>query len=267
MATRLIVLIAAVVCAAPVAAARAFAAPAQSQVEARTNVVLSSAADESQARPPQGGSTQKPPAQTTKPKPKTPKLPVGFRFFGSFESMSMAASDTFEAQGGSSMVVAYGAGAEVLNLWRKFFLRVAYSTGSIEGTRGFVIDGDFVSNGIPLKLGVQNFEIGGGWRGYLKPSWLAWYVAGGFNIGKNSQESPDPEPNDNDSRSGNGFAGTFGLEFALQKKAKNPLFVGVEGTLRSVGGVLGESGGSEGFGENDLGGFSIRGLVGLRFKK
>jgi hypothetical protein len=58
-----------------------------------------------------------------------------------------------------------------------------------------------------------------------------------------------------------------GFEFALQKKVKNPLFVGVEGAFRSVGGVLGESGGSDGFSESNLGGFSIRGLVGMRFKK
>ena len=246
MPTRLILLIAALVCVAPGTATNAF------------------------AERPQSGGTQKPPAQTAKPapKPKTPKLPVGFRFFGTFESMSMAASDTFEAQGGSSMVVAYGAGGEILNIWQKLFVRVAYSTGSIEGTRGFVIDGDFVSNGIPLKLGVKNFEIGAGWRSYLKKyPWMAWYVAGGLNMASNSQESPDPEIGDNTSKSGNGFAGTFGMEFALQKKAKNPLFVGVEGGFRTVGGVLGESGGSEGFGESDLGGFSIRGLVGLRFRK
>jgi hypothetical protein len=259
MRTPLIVLVAAVVCVAPGAATRAFAG--QEQAPAQAAVISSADAD-------QAGSTQKPPAQTTKPKPKTPKLPVGFRFFGAVESMSMAASSTFEAQGGSSMVLGYGAGAEVLNIWKRIFLRVGYSTSSVEGTRGFVIEGDFVSNGVPLTLGVQNLELGVGWRSYFKkhPS-IAWYIAGGLNVGTNSQESPDPEPGDNDSKSGNGFAGTVGVEFALQKKVKNPLFVGVEGAFRSVGGVLGESGGSDGFGESDLGGFSIRGLVGMRFKK
>jgi hypothetical protein len=245
----LIVLIAVVVCVAPGATPAALAGQDQ-------------AID--QAKPPQGGSTQKPPAQTTKPKPRTPKLPIGFRFFGTFESMAMAASDTFEAQGGSSMVIAYGAGGEALNIWRKLFLR----TGSVEGTRGFVIDGDFVSNGVPLELGVKNFEIGAGWRNYLrKHPRAAWYVAGGLNIGTNSQESPDADSGDNDSKSGTGFVGLGGFEFALQKTSKNPLVVGVEGAYRSVGGVLGESGGSEGFGESNLGGFSIRGLVGIRIKR
>jgi hypothetical protein len=264
MRTPLIVFVAAIVCVASGAPTRAFAGPQQAPAQAGAT----SSADADQAKPPQGGSTQKPPAQTSKPKPKTPKLPAGFRFFGAVDSMFMAASETFEAQGGSSMVLGYGAGGEVLNIWQKLFLRVGYSTGSVEGTRGFVIDGDFVSNGIPLKLGVQNFELGAGWRSYLKKHpWIAWYVAGGLNIGTNSQESPDADSGANDSKSGNGFVGTVGFEFALQKKVKNPLFVGFEGAYRSVGGVLGESGGSEGFGESNLGGFAIRGLVGIRFKK
>ena len=264
MRTPLIVLIAALVCVAAGATTPALAGqdPAQSQP------VFASVADVDQAKPPQGGTTQKPPAQTTKPKPRTPKLPIGFRFFGAFEAMSMAASETFEAQGGSSMVIGYGAGAEVLNIWRKVFLRTGFSTGSVEGTRGFVIDGEFVSNGVPLKLGVRNFEIGAGWRNYLrKHPRAAWYVAGGLNIGTNSQESPDADSGDNDSKSGTGFVGLAGFEFALQKTAKNPFVVGVEGAYRSVGGVLGESGGSEGFDESNLGGFSIRGLVGIRIKR
>jgi hypothetical protein len=266
MRTSFIVLIGAVVCLAS-GATTASAGPEQEHAQVPA-VVSVADANIDQAKPPQGGGTQKPPAQTTKPKPRTPKLPVGFRFFGGFEAMSMAASDTFEAQGGSSMVIGYGAGAEVLNIWRKLFLRTGFSTGSVEGTRGFVIDGDFVSNGVPLTLGVRNFEIGVGWRDYLKKHpWMAWYVAGGLNIGTNNQESPDPESGDNDSASGNGFVGTFGLEFALQKKAKNPLVVGFEAAYRSVGGVLGDSGGSQGFGESDLGGFSIRGLVGIRIKR
>ena len=265
MRTPSIVLIAAVVCVASGATTRAFAA--QEPERAQSAVIAVEDAD--QAKPPQGGTTQKPPAQTAKPKPKpTPKLPVGFRFFGAVDSMFMAASETFEAQGGSSMVLGFGAAGEVLNIWRKLFLRVGYSTGSVEGTRGFVVDGDFVSNGIPLKLGVQNFELGVGWRNYLKKHpGIAWYIAGGLNIGTNSQESPDADSGENDSKSGNGFVGTMGFEFALQKKVKNPLFVGFEGAYRSVGGVLGESGGSEGFNESNLGGFSIRGLVGMRFKK
>jgi hypothetical protein len=262
MRTRLIViLIVTSVLAAGPASTRAFAGQQQPGTDL--------APQPAQAKPAQGAGTQKPAPQTAKPKPKpTPKLPIGLRVFGVVESEAMAASSTFEAQGGSSWVLGYGGGGEVLNIWQKVFLRAGYSTGSVEGTRGFVIDNEFVSNGIPLKLGVKNFEVAAGWRSYLKKHpRTAWYFAAGLNQATNSQESPDPDSGDNDSKSGTGFVALLGLDFALQGKAKSPLFVGVEGSYRSVGGVLGESGGSEGFNENDLGGYSIRALFGIRFRR
>lgn len=220
-----------------------------------------------QAKPGQGAGTQKPAPQTTKPKP-TPKPPIGLRLFGAVEWQQMAATSTFEAQGGSSSVVGYGGGGEVLNIFSRIFLRVGYTTGSVEGTRGFVVDGDFISNGIPLKLGVKNLEVAAGWRTFPKKHpRIGWYVAAGLDQATNSQESPDPDSGDNDSKSGTGFVALVGFDYALMGKARNPLFVGIEGAFRSVGGVLGESGGSEGFSENDLGGYSIRGLFGIRFRK
>lgn len=212
---------------------------------------------------------QKPPAQTTKPKPPpTPRLPIGLRAFGIVEGAAMAARSTFEEQGGSAIVQGYGVGADVLNIWRKFFVRVGMTTGSIEGTRGYVIDGDFVSNGIPLKLGIKNVELGVGWRSYLKrDSRVAWYIAVGVNKASNSQESPDPDAGANDTVSGNGAVGLFGLEIALKRRARNSLFLGFEAGYRSVSGVLGEAGGSQGFNEDNLGGAAVRGLVGFRFGK
>jgi hypothetical protein len=220
-----------------------------------------------QARP--GQDTQKPEPQAKKPKPKkAPKPPIGLRLFGAVEWQQMAATSTFEAQTGSAAVVGYGGGGEVLNILSKIFLRVDYTSGSVDGTRGFVVDGDFISNGIPLKLGVKNLEVAAGWRSYPKKHpRIGWYVAAGLDQATNSQESPDPDAGDNDSKSGTGFVALVGFDFALQKKSKNPLFVGVEGAFRSIGGVLGESGVSEGFNESDLGGYSVRALFGIRFKR
>ncbi len=257
MRTRPIILIVISVLAAGPAATRAFAGQQPIEPTAQAD----------QAKPGQG--KEKPAPQTTKPKPKpTPKPPIGLRLFGAVEWQQMAATSTFEAQGGSSSVVGYGGGGEVLNIFSKIFLRVGYTTGSVEGTRGFVVDGDFISNGIPLKLGVKNLEVAAGWRSYPKKHpRIGWYVAAGLDQATNSQESPDPDSGDNDSKSGTGFVALVGFDYALMGKAKNPLFVGVEGAFRSVGGVLGESGGSEGFNENDLGGYSVRALFGIRFKR
>jgi hypothetical protein len=219
-----------------------------------------------QAKP--GPATQKPaqPAQTTKPKPKpVPKLPLGFHGFFLLESNSMSASSTFKAQTGSSSLMGVGAGGEVLNIWRKVFLRAALSASSVTGERGFVLDDGFQSTGIPVDIGVRYFEIAGGWRTYLKKHpRVALYVGGGLLFGTISQESPLAEAGDNGSETGTGFVLLGGLEYAVWHR----VVVGVEGEFRSVGGVLGNPGSvSGGFLETNAGGAAIRALVGFRFRK
>lgn len=212
----------------------------------------------------QGTGTQKPAPQTTKPKPRAPKLPVGLRVFVAGDSTSMSASSTFEGHTGSSRMTGFGAGFEVLNLWRQVFLRTGFSTSSADGTRGFVVDGRFVSTGVPLEVGVRHFELAAGWRSYLKKHpRAAWYVSAGLNVGTFEQESPGAEAGENDSQSGSGAVVLAGFEFTVRR----PIVAGLEVGYRSVGGVLGESGTSQGFGEDDLGGFAVRGLVGIRFRR
>lgn len=232
-----------------------------------------------QTKPPQG-SPQKPAPQTTKPKPTpTPKLPIAFRAFGAFEATQMTAKQTFESFGGSSMVPGFAVGGDVMNLLKKVFVRVGVSKGSVDGTRGFVDDNDqFISNGIPLKLGITNVELAVGWRAYLNQR-VAWYAAVGANRASNSQESPDGEAGDNDTVTGRGYVALFGFEFGFKKPPvqkpgapaprpiKRQLFAGFEVAYRSVPGILGESGGSEDFQEDNLGGVAARVMFGMRFKK
>ena len=235
-----------------------FAAPAAAQnFELRTlNFELD------QTKPP-----QKPaPAQTTKPKPKpVPKLPLGFRAFGAFETTSMAASSTFEAMTGSASVIGFGGGGEILNIWRKVFLRVGFSKGSTDGTRGFVTSEGFISSGVPVEIGVRNVEISAGWRTYLrKQQKIALYFGGGLLLGTISQESEFAAPGENSSETGKGFVFTGGLEYALTKI----IVAGVEGQYRSVGGVLGTEGSvSGGFSDDNAGGAAIRALIGVRFRR
>jgi hypothetical protein len=66
--------------------------------------------------------------------------------------------------------------------------------------------------------------------------------------------------------------GLFGLEFALKKEVparplKRQFFVGVEAQMRSAKNVLGSSGSSLAFGEDNAGGLAVRGLFGIRFKR
>ncbi len=228
-----------------------------------------------QAKPPQAPGTQKPAPQTTKPKPPpTPKLPIGLRAFGGYESTRMSASKSFTAHTGSPTVPGFAVGADILNLWRRVFVRVGMSKGSTDGTRGFVDEIDrFVSNGVPLKIAVTNVELGVGWRTYMKKRpRIGLYAGVGMTKTSHSQESPDPQPGDNDSVGGTGFLGLFGFEYALRKEAparpaKRQFVAGVEAQIRSAAGVLGESGSSLAFDEDNAGGFAIRALFGIRFRR
>jgi|SRR6185503_10548312 len=227
------------------------------------------------AKPPQAPGTQKPAPQTTKPKPApTPKLPIGVRVFGAYETTVMKASQTFKAATGSSSMPGFAVGADILNLWKKVFLRIGMSKASADGTRGFVDETDhFVSTGVPIEIGLRNIELAVGWRNYMKKHpRMALYAAAGMTSASFSQESPDPDAGDNSTASGTGFVGLAGLEFGLKKEtparpAKRQFVLGIEAQFRSITGVLGESGISKDFGEDNLGGFAVRALFGIRFKK
>jgi hypothetical protein len=220
--------------------------------------------DIDQAKPGQG--TQKPAAQATKPKP-APKLPLGFRAFADVDMTKMAASSTFNAVTGSSTMLGFGAGAELLNVWKRLFLRGGFQTGSTDGFRGFLTPEGFVSTGIPIDISVTNVELMAGWRSYLKKHPKgAWYVAGGLVTGSFSQTSPDADSTEDDSASHPGFGILGGFEWVVRDK-KNKIVAGFEAEYKTIGGVLGVGGISKAFNEDDLGGFTIRGLIGIRIRK
>ena len=211
-------------------------------------------------------STQKTPSKPPKPKkPPVPRKPIGLRAFFIVDSEFMSASKSFSASTGSSTMFGFGGGGEILNVWKSIFARVAFSTASKSGDRGFVADGEFISTGFPVDFGVDTIELGAGWRTYMKkhPK-VALYAGGGVLFVNYSQTSPDPATaQENFSERFTGFSAQGGLEYALSKW----LTAAVEGQYRGVPNALGEAGISKAYGETDLGGFAIRGMVGIRFKK
>jgi hypothetical protein len=60
-----------------------------------------------------------------------------------------------------------------------------------------------------------------------------------------------------------GYSVQGGVEFALAKW----LTAGIEGQYRAVPDALGEFAVSKAYGESDLGGFAVRAMIGVRFKK
>jgi hypothetical protein len=125
---------------------------------------------------------QQPPPRPGQVRAGPPRLETGFGFrvFVVFDRVEMTAADTFEAVTGSSTLTATGGGGDV-RFWKGLFGRFAVSKMDAEGTRGFVVQNRFISNGIPLEVEMTPIEIGAGWRQPFSPSRrLVAYGGGGL---------------------------------------------------------------------------------------
>jgi len=211
-------------------------------------------------------STQKPKAATpAKPKkPPVPRLPIGVRVYGLFDAEFMTASEAFSDVTGSSMMLGYGGGADVQNVWRQIFVHGAVAAASTSGDRGFLVNGDFVPTGFTVDIGLRTVELGAGWRVTTKkhPN-MAWNIGGGalFNGYKETSEFALADENVDVSKAG-GYA-SLGLEFKIGKH----LTAGVDAQYRTIPNGLGTGGISAVTDETNLGGVVVRGLFGIRFEQ
>lgn len=174
---------------------------------------------------------------------------------------TLAASRTFDAVIGKSQLSMQGGGGEALNLWKGLFARVAFSSARETGSRVIVIDDEVIPIGIPLTVELKPLEIGGGWRfrpmagGRIVP-----YVgAGVLRVGYRERSDFAQSGDDTDAT----FNGSFvfgGVEASLFSW----IIAGVEAQYRTVPDALGGGGVSGAFGETDLGGTTLRVLIGIR---
>jgi hypothetical protein len=206
-------------------------------------------------------STQKPSSSSKKP---VPKLPIGYRAFFIMDAEFMTASDSFTAVTGSPTVFGFGGGGEVLNVWRKLFIRTAFAASSTDGERVFVEDdGTVIPIGLTNEITMQTLELGAGWRTYLKkhPK-VAWYYGGGLLFVKYNEQGEFGTVGEEYDDRFLGYSVQGGFDFALWKYVT----AAVEGQYRIVNAPA-TGGASLAFDENSLGGFAIRGMIGVRFKK
>ena len=188
---------------------------------------------------------------------------IGFRGFGHFEMVSMAAKETFDAVLGSSSMRGPGGGGELTGLWKGLFVRGAVSQMSDTGERAFVFGDDIIRVGVPLTVKIRTVELGGGWRQALRQAPRLTVYGGGGVLFLNYDEASDESvalPAENASESFNGFNVFGGAEFTLWKW----VFAGVEGQYRAVPDAIGAAGISQAFNETDLGGIAVRVLFGVR---
>lgn len=198
------------------------------------------------------------------PKPAAPKPKMNVRAFGAFDVESMAASKTFDAVTGSSVMFGYGGGAEIVNLWKHLFVRGDYTTASSTGARAFAFGNDVVSTGIPITVRLGTTEIGGGWRIPMRKH-LKYtpYLGGALLFVQHSEKSDFATDTENISDSATGYSVLGGVDIELQKR----WYLTGEAQYRFLPNAIGATDVSKMTGETDLGGFVGRVMIGYNLKK
>lgn len=198
---------------------------------------------------------------TTRPSPPVPPARSFLRAYFLFDSTELAAAETFGAVVGKSRLSMPGGGGEALGLWKGLFARVAFSSVTETGSRVVVLDDEVIDLGIPLTVELRPLEFAAGWRfPALLRGRLVPYAGGGLLRMGYKERSNFAIGDDNTDTTFTGNLVFGGLEASIVSW----VIAGAEVQYRSVPDALGEGGVSQAFGENDLGGMTVRVLVGIR---
>jgi hypothetical protein len=242
---------------------------------------------------PPPGQRGAPPAQ-----PAAPAGPaIGLYGFGHAGYTSFAAADSFEAVLGSSSGPVWGGGAMVTFGHGRFFAQASLERFSDEGERVFVSDGEVFPLGIPLSVEVTPIEFTAGYRFVPRPrrartapppprapeifkpanpqagttsarsappppprvqpastrSWVP-YLGGGFGLLGYKESSSIGGDTEEIDESFTSYHVVGGVDVRLSRW----FGVGVEAAYRWEPDALGEAGVSAEFGDDDLGGPTIR---------
>jgi hypothetical protein len=185
---------------------------------------------------------------------------LDWRAYFTYDTNAMAAKETFDVIFEKTTFNATGFGGEVLNVWRGLFVRAAVSSIKETGSRAVVFDGEPVRLGIPLTLELRPIEIGAGWRlapvgrGRVVPYGGLAFVRVGYTETSDFAGSGE---NTATAFSGLGFFG------GVEVRVAPWIIAGVEAQVRSID-ALGTGGVSKEFGETNLGGRTLRVLIGVR---
>jgi hypothetical protein len=193
--------------------------------------------------------------------------PLGAQAFAAIDFNAFAASKTFNAVFGSSVILGYGGGVDITSVWKDLFVRVAVTRISKTGSRVFVNGSDvFPLNGQPAKLSMTPIEAGAGWRYRLKKHrMLTPYIGGAALIVPYRVDYPtSTDLNESETFTGGEFFG--GVQYAITKV----LVLGGEGQYRLLPNALQSnlaSSAAAAFNETQGGGFTGRVTIGVKFGK
>jgi outer membrane protein W len=178
---------------------------------------------------------------------------VSVRPFVMATAQSFAASDTFDASFGKTVLPFFGAGIQVV-VNDGFFVELGVSRFRQTGERAFLSNGTPFKLGIPLTATITPLEITGGYRFKPRDPRVRPYVAAGFGTYAYQETSSFAEAGEDVDTTHSGFVMNAGAEFRVHR------WVGlaVDVQYSHVPGILGTGGLSQQAGENDLGGVAAR---------
>ena len=191
-------------------------------------------------------------AQTGRPVAAKPPA-FSWRPFFLASGEQLAAGRTFDAVFGARSIQPFWGGGVQIGLRRGLFVEIAVSRFSATGQRAFVANGQLFPLGIPLTAAITPFEMTGGYR-YKLSKVIVPYVGVGAGWYAYSETS---RFNDTGEDVAEGHAGLIvmgGAEFRVHRWVG----VGVDAQYTRVTGILGTTGISQAFGEDDLGGTAVR---------
>ena len=188
----------------------------------------------------------------------TPKEGIGGRVFAWGDWQQMTAKDAFDAVTGASTMSGAGAGAEVHRLWRGVFVRGSVSSMKAEGERLFVFDGTVFPLGIPLDITMTPMELGAGWRFAPVGGRLVPYAGAGALWMKYEETSQGDVGSERVNETYRGAVVFGGVDVSVWRFVS----AGAEVAWRTA--KVKEAGGSlAAFGEDNLGGVSVRVMVSI----
>lgn len=194
---------------------------------------------------------QRPPARARRRS--TPAYPDGLELRGiaMVAQNWLAAGSTFQAVLGTSQATELGGGLSLTQ--GSYFIDVTARRFAKDGERVFVQNGQVYPLGIDTSITMTPIDVSVGYRfrpfGRLRP-----YVGGGYTRLKYEETADFAASGDDVSESFNGFHLLGGGEWRLAR------FVGIatEAAWTRIAKAIGDAGASEAFGEDDLGGASVR---------
>jgi hypothetical protein len=164
-----------------------------------------------------------------------------------------AAADTFETVFGRAVQPFFGGGIEVV-FRNGLFVDGAVSFFRKSGERAFVFDDDVFPLGVSLKARVTPIELTTGYRFARRNSRITPYAGGGIGAYFYREESEFDESDDIVESTSAGFLAVAGVELAVSRR----VFTAFDVQYSYVPGILGESGISQEFGDENLGGIAFR---------